>query len=160
MTLAKLRTRYRVRIKITMLKKEAPNMKPNYICVNGYTFDAPLVVENLNVFSHDLVRICPVCGTGGFKRYPSLDELKDLASKTKTRVTKPGRAIQGSTMVHFKCELCDCEFESPISECNLAIVFGNYDDFQVAHHKCPNEFCGVECEESIEDLGIFGDQHG
>ena len=39
-------------------------------------------------------------------------------------------------------------------------VFGNYDDFQVAHHKYPNEFCGVECEESIEDLGIFGDQHG
>ena len=140
-------------------------MKPNYICTNGHTFDEPLVVENLNVFSPDLVRICPVCGTGGFKRYPSLDELKDLASKPKTRVIKPGRVIQGSIMIHFKCELCFCEFESPISECSMLFIMQYIHSVPIhsvptARHKCPNEFCGVECEESIEDLNIFGDQHG
>ena len=135
-------------------------MKPNYICVNGHTFDEPLVGENLAMPLGGPVYACPVCYTREFKEYPSLDELKNLESKTKTRVTKPGRAIQGSTMVPFKCELCSCEFESPISECNLAIVYRNYYNFQVAHHKCPNEFCGVECEGDIEYLNIFGDQHG
>ena len=135
-------------------------MKPNYICVNGHTFDEPLIGERLDHSPFHRIMACPVCHTRDFKEYPSLDEQKNLEPKSKTRVTKPGRAIQGSTMVHFKCELCACEFESPISECNLAIVFGNYDDFQVAHHKCPNGFCGVECEESIEGSNIFGDQHG
>ena len=135
-------------------------MKPNYICTNGHTFDEPLVGENLGMPLGGPVYACPVCYTRDFKKYPSLDELKNLEPKTKTRVTKPGRVIQGSTMVHFKCELCSCEFESPISACNLAIVYRNYYNFQVAHHKCPNEFCGVECEESIEDLNIFCDQHG
>lgn len=141
------------------------NMKPNYICANGHTFNEPLFGENPGwpLFDKPLggpLHACPVCYTQDCRRYPSLDELKELDSMPKTRVTKPGRAIQGSTMVQFKCELCSCEFESPISECNLAIVFGNYDDFQVAHHNCPNEFCGVECEKSIEDLNIFSDRHG
>ncbi len=134
-------------------------MQPKYICVNGHTFDTPLVGENLNIFSPDILRACPVCGTGGFKRYPSLDELKDLESKPKTRVIKPGRAIQGATIIQFKCELCSCEFESPISECSLSII--NYlHSIPVAHHKCPNEFCAVECEASIDGSCIFGDQHG
>ena len=135
-------------------------MKPKYICTNGHTFDEPLFGESPGWPLRGPVDACPVCNTQDFRRCPSLDELKKLKPKPKTRVIKPGRAIQGSTMVQFKCELCSCEFESPISECNLAIVFGNYDDFQVAHHNCPNEFCGVECEKSIEDLNIFGDQHG
>ena len=134
-------------------------MKPNYICENGHTFDEPVAGERiLGFLSGYPIYACPVCYTRNFKQYPSLDELKNLDTKTKTRVTKPGRAIQGSTMVQFKCELCSCEFESPISECNLAIVFGNYDDFQVARHKCP--CCGVECEEAIGDLNIFCDPHG
>lgn len=134
-------------------------MNPNYICTNGHTFDAPLVGENLGQPLGGPVYACPVCYTRDFKEYPSLDELKNLESKTKTRVTKPGRSIQGSTMLHFKCELCACEFESPISECDLAVVYCDY-NIQVARHKCPNEFCGVECEEAVEDLNIFCDQHG
>lgn len=133
-------------------------MKLNYICTNGHAFDKPLFGESPGWPLRGPVHSCPVCNTQDFRRYQSLDELKKLKPKPKTLVTKPGRAIQGSTMVQFKCGLCSCEFESPISECNLAIVFGNYDDFQVAHHNCPNEFCGVECEKSIEDLNIFCDK--
>jgi hypothetical protein len=133
-------------------------MKPNYICTNGHTFDAPLVGENLGQPLGGPVYACPVCYTRDFKEYPSLDELKNLEPKTKTRVTKPGRSIQGSTMVPFKCELCSCEFESPISECSLSIV-DYIHIIPVAHHNCPNEFCGVECEETIGVLNIFGDQH-
>ena len=134
-------------------------MKPNYICTNGHTFDEPLVGENLGMPLGYPIYACPVCYTRDLKEYPSLDELKSLESKSKTRVIKLGRAIQGSTMVHFKCELCSCEFESPISECSLSIV-DYLHSIPVARHKCPNEFCGVECEKDTEDLNIFGDQHG
>ena len=135
-------------------------MKPNYICVNGHTFDEPVTGERiLGVLSGYPIYACPVCYTRNFKKYPSLDELKDLASKTKTRVTKPGRAIQGSTMVHFKCELCSCEFESPISECDLSII-DYIHSVPAASHKCPNEFCGVECDKIMGNLIIFNDQHG
>lgn len=133
-------------------------MKPNYICTNGHTFDEPLVGESPGWTIRHPVHACPVCYTQDFRRYPSLDELKELDSMPKTRVTKPGLAIQGSTMVQFKCELCSCEFESPISECSLSIV-DYLRSIPVALHNCPNKFCGVECEKLIKDLNIFGDQH-
>lgn len=135
-------------------------MKPNYICVNGHTFDEPLTGERIPwVLSGYPIYACPVCYTRDFKEYPSLDELKNLEPKSKTRVTKPGRSIQGSTMVPFKCELCSCEFESPISECSMFIMEYIH-SVPTARHKCPNEFCGVECENIIGGLNIFGDQHG
>lgn len=139
-------------------------MKPNYICANGHTFDEPLIGEKLDHSHFHRIMACPVCHTRDFKEYPSLDELRSLESKTKTRVTKPGWAIQGSTMVHFKCELCSCEFESPISECSMLFIMQYIHSVPIhgvptARHKCPNEFCGVECEEAIEDLNIFGGQH-
>lgn len=158
MTLVRRRTRSRVRLHRTMIKKEVSNMKPNYICVNGHKFNEPLFGESPGWPLRGPVHACPVCYTQDFRRYPSLDELKKLEPKPKTRVTKPGRAIQGSTMVQFKCELCSCEFESPISECSLSIV-DYIHIIPVANHKCPNKFCGVECEETIGVLNIFGDQH-
>ena len=135
------------------------NMKPNYICTNGHTFDKPLVGESPGWPLRGPVHACPVCYTQDFRLYPSLDELKELDSMPKTRVTKPGRAIQGSTMIQFKCELCSCEFESPISECALSIIEYIH-SVPAARHNCPNEFCGVECENILEGFNIFGDQHG
>ena len=132
-------------------------MKPNYICINGHTFDKPLG-NKLGVLYGGPAYACPVCYTSDFKQYQSLDELKDLESKAKTVVTKPGRVIKGSTMVHFECDLCSCEFESPISECALAVVYYKH-DIPVVRHKCPNKFCGVECQASIDNLCIFGDKN-
>ena len=133
-------------------------MKPSHICINGHTFDEPLVGENIDGPLGDPVYACPMCYTRIFKEYSLPDELKDLESKDKTVVTKPGRVIKGSTMVHFKCGLCSCEFESPIFECSLSIVDYLY-SIPVARHKCPNKFCGVECEASMDGLFIFGDKN-
>ena len=133
-------------------------MKPSYICINGHTFDEPLVGEKLGISYGYPTYACPMCYTMIFKQYSLPDELKDLKSKAKTVVTKPGRVIKGSTMVHFECDLCSCEFESPISECALAVVYYKH-DIPVVRHKCPNKFCGVECQASIDNLCIFGDKN-
>ena len=131
-------------------------MNPNYICANGHTFDEPLIGEKLDHSPFHRVLACPVCYTRDFKRYQfiPLDEPKDLEPKSKTRVTKPGRPIAGSTMIPFKCGVCSCEFESPVSECSLFIVEYVHATPAVIH-KCPAPFCGAECEVILDNKNIF-----
>ena len=129
-------------------------MKPEYVCVNGHSFDQPLTGLKNGLFNQEVVYACPSCYTRDLKKLPTFQELKDLENTTKTRVTKPGRPIAGSTMIPFKCGVCSCEFESPVSECSLFIVEYVHATPAVIH-KCPAPFCGAECEVILDNKNIF-----
>ena len=143
-------------------------MKPIYICVNGHTFNQPLTGNKGGPLDRDIVYGCPTCYTEDFEKIPAIQELKNREPNTKTLVTHLGKSIRGGMMISFKCRLCSCEFESPISECSLSIrdnAVLNYTitgvDFlssPAAHHKCPSPYCGVECEVILNKQDIFEEE--
>lgn len=143
-------------------------MKPIYICVNGHTFDQPMA-GNIMVYMEGGPAVfgCPVCHTEDFEKIPTLEELEKKEPATKTCVTHLGKSIRGDMMISFKCRLCACEFESPISECSLSMtdnavlhtVTGvNILSTLAAHHKCPSPYCGVECEVTLNKEEIFEEE--
>lgn len=121
------------------------DMDIRYMCVNGHTFDRPIVGDRLGLSYGIPVYACPTCYTQDFEMVRMSQGLDDEECETKTRVTNVGKKIRGFMMIPFKCPLCCCEFESPISECSMFIVTC-IDDVLAVRHKCPNESCGVECE--------------
>lgn len=142
-------------------------MNPTYICVNGHTFDQPVVGDKMGVFDSPAVYGCPTCYTEDFEKIPAIQELKNREPNTKTCVTRLGNSIRGDMMVSFKCRLCSCEFESPISECSLSMtdnailhtVTGvNIFSTLAAHHKCPSPYCGMECEVTLNKEEIFEEE--
>lgn len=140
-------------------------MKPTYICVNGHTFDQPITGNIMGVYGGPAVFGCPVCHTEDFEKIPALEELEKKEPATKTCVTHLGKSIRGGMMISFKCRLCSCEFESPISECSLSIKDHAIMTYTVtgvdiigapaARHKCPAPYCGVECEVILDKEEIF-----
>lgn len=144
-------------------------IEPTYVCINGHTFARPLVSDKMGVLdSPSIVYGCPECYTANFEKIPTLEELEEKEPTAKTYVTRLGKSIRGGMMISFKCHLCACEFESPISECSLSIngaaimhytVTGvKFTSSPVANHKCPAPYCGVECEVVLNEEDIFEEE--
>lgn len=146
-------------------EKIPPIITPTYMCVNGHTFNQPLTGSKGGPLDPTIVYGCPTCYTEDFEKIPAIQELKNREPNTKTCVTHLGKGIRGDMMISFKCRLCSCEFESPISECSLSVrdsAIANYTltgvdliSAPVANHKCPAPYCGVECEVILDKEEIF-----
>ena len=81
----------------------------------------------------------------------------DSESKSTMKVLIPGRVVDPQTL-HFKCTICECEFEVSEVECYVDIptiysggvpIFMDFNSAQ-ASHPCPTKYCSGLCWTAFE----------
>ena len=78
-------------------------------------------------------------------------------TKSTIKILVPGRVVDPQ-ILHFKCTVCECEFEVSEIECSVDIptiysdgvpVFMDFNGAQ-ASHPCPTEYCPGLCWTTFE----------